>query len=353
MLRAKRKSSGQYRAPTAADRNPMMPYVAAFLEWSAVIGRSPQTIKSRGHALRRFVEWADERGLTQPAEITLPILERYQRHLYHYRKSTGEPLGFGTQLMMLVALKTFFRWATREHHILYNPASELMLPRRRHQLPRHLLSIADVETIINQTDVATPDGLRDRAILETLYSTGIRRGELVNLSLYDMDTRHGTLMVRQGKGFKDRMVPLGARAAAWLDRYRDEVRPALIAGHDPGHCFLTDFGEPFEKNRLTAMVKRYLKRADFHVTGACHLFRHAMATHMLENGADIRYIQAILGHSNLETTAIYTRVSIHRLQVVHAATHPAKATREAAAQSLLSALDDEARSDDERDDDEA
>ena len=161
-------------------------------------------------------------------------------------------------------------------------------------------------------------------MLETLYSSGIRRMELTQLKLYDVDTRGGSLTVRGGKGGRDRVVPLGARACAWLDRYLEEVRPQLLSRRDDGSCFLTDFGEPFEKNRLGDLVKGYIERAGFKVIGSCHLFRHAMATHMLENGADIRFIQAILGHSDLDTTALYTQVSIHKLKEVHAATHPAK-----------------------------
>jgi integrase/recombinase XerD len=283
----------------------------------------------------------------------LPILERYQRYLYHYRKPNGEPLTFGTQQTLLVPLKAFFQWATRERHLLYNPASELLLPRLPRRLPKHLLSVADVESLINGPDIATPSGLRDRAMLETLYSTGIRRMELVRLELYDLDTRGGSLTVRGGKGGRDRVVPLGARACLWLDRYLEEVRPLLVTGHDAGRCFLTDFGEPFEKNRLGDLVKRYIERAGFKVIGCCHLFRHAMATHMLENGADIRYIQEILGHSDLDTTAIYTQVSIHKLKEIHTVTHPAKLHRttesrreSVSAESMLAALEAEGESDD-------
>jgi integrase/recombinase XerD len=280
--------------------------------------------------------------------VTLAILERYQRYLYHYRKPNGEPLTFGTQQTRLAPLKAFFQWATRERHLLYNPASELLLPRLPRRLPKHILSVADIESLISQPDIATAQGVRDRAMLETLYSTGIRRMELVQLTLYDLDTRGGSLTVRGGKGSRDRIVPLGERACAWLDRYLDEIRPQLVASHDTGHCFLTDFGEPFEKNRLGDLVKRYIERAGFKVIGSCHLFRHAMATHMLENGADIRYIQAILGHSDLDTTAIYTQVSIHKLKQIHAATHPAKPHRtekprreSSSAESLLAALETE------------
>src|SRR5882724_7603722 len=323
MLRPKHRSGARPPAPTAADRNPLNAYARSFLEWSAVHGRSAQTIETRKRALKRFIAWCDERDLVHPKDVTLPILERYQRYLYHYRKPNGAPLTFGSQQTLLAPLKGFFQWAARERHLLYNPASELLLPRLPRRLPHHILSISDIESILNQPDLGTPSGVRDRAMLEALYSSGIRRMELVHLCLYDVDTRGGSLTVRAGKGGRDRVVPLGERAAAWLDRYLEEVRPVLITGHDEGVCFLTDFGEPFAKNRLGDLVKRYVEGAGLKVIGSCHLFRHAMATHMLDNGADIRYIQAILGHNDLDTTAIYTQVSIHKLKAVHANTHPA------------------------------
>jgi integrase/recombinase XerD len=324
MLRRKRRGGAKPRGPRACDRNPFNLYAAQFLEWSGARALSEQTIDTRKRALQRFIAWCDERELQDPKEITLPVLERYQRYLYHYRKPSGAPLTFGTQQTLLVPLKAFFQWATRERHLLYNPASELLLPRLPRRLPKHILSVADIEALMQQPDLTTPAGLRDRALLETLYSTGIRRMELVGLKLYDVDTRGGSLTVRGGKGGRDRVVPLGARACAWVDRYLEEVRPQLLARHDEGSCFLTDFGEPFAKNRLGDLVKGYIERAGFKVIGSCHLFRHAMATHMLENGADIRFIQAILGHNNLDTTAIYTQVSIHKLKEIHAATHPAR-----------------------------
>ncbi|MCU7850563.1 MAG: tyrosine-type recombinase/integrase [Candidatus Thiodiazotropha sp. (ex Lucinoma kastoroae)] len=171
-------------------------------------------------------------------------------------------------------------------------------------------------------------GIRDRAIIETLYSTGIRRMELVNLSLYDVDIKNGTLMVREGKGKKDRMLPLGQRACRWIECYRDEIRPGLVIEPDNSTLFLHGTGEPLKKNRLTDLVKKYIAQAGIGKPGACHLFRHSMATLMLDNGADIRHIQAILGHSQLSTTEIYTQVSIRKLKAVHALTHPADRDRD-------------------------
>jgi integrase/recombinase XerD len=167
-------------------------------------------------------------------------------------------------------------------------------------------------------------GIRDKAILELLYSTGIRRTELCNLEMVDLSLGGLTVFVRKGKGGKDRLLPLGERAAKWIQHYLDHVRTELLLSiHEP-HVFLTDYGEPFSESRLGDKVKRYLRKSEIDVPGSCHLLRHAMATHMMENGADIRYIQAMLGHSDLSTTEIYTHVSIRKLQEVHAATHPAR-----------------------------
>ena len=309
--------------PDPAAANPLHNYRRAFHEWAAACGYSMNTVHTRDRSITRFIRWCDERGITRPADISRAVLERYQRHLFLSRKTDGAPLSLATQQSLLNPLRVFFKWLAREHHILYNPASELILPRQPRQLPKVLLSVQDVEAVLNEPDVSTAWGIRDRAILETLYSTGIRRMELTRLTLYDVDLAQGTVMVRLGKGGKDRLIPIGRRACAWVARYVAEVRPELAIRSDQLALFLTDYGEAFEKNRLGDLVRRYLRHAGVN-QGACHVFRHAMATHMLENGADIRFIQAMLGHSELSTTQIYTQVSIGKLKEIHAATHPAR-----------------------------
>jgi integrase/recombinase XerD len=151
--------------------------------------------------------------------------------------------------------------------------------------------------------------------------------EVMNLKLYDVDTERGTLMVRQGKGRKDRFIPLGSRACAWIDKYLVEVRPEIATAEDEQALFLDDFGQPMSARFIGDLMRRYVEHAGITTPGACHVFRHAMATHMLENGADIRYIQVMLGHANLETTQIYTRVSMTKLKEIHSATHPARLER--------------------------
>jgi len=219
----------------------------------------------------------------------------------------------------------WFRWMTRNNYLLHNPASELELPRLNRPLPKNILSAFEVEQIMTACDIHDPVGLRDRAILEVLYSTGIRRMEVIALKLYDLSLDRGVVFIREGKGGNDRYVPIGARAIQWLRKYIEESRPQLVSEPDDMTVFLTSSGEPFSRNYMSTCVKERIDAARLGRTGACHLFRHTMATLMLENGADIRHIQEILGHAKLETTQIYTHVSIRTLQQVHAATHPAEA----------------------------
>jgi integrase/recombinase XerD len=327
--------------------NPLQAMLPPYLEWMQVRQYSENTVETRRNQLGVFLRWCDERGLENPHEITRPVLERYQRYLFHYRQRNGRPLSFRTQHGMLVPLRGWFRWMTRQNHILHNPASELELPRLGHHLPKHVLTVEEVELVLQQPNITDPMGLRDRAILETLYSTGIRRGELIQLKLYDTDVRGGTLFIRQGKGKKDRVVPIGERAIKWIEKYLREVRPELAVEPDDMTLFLSQYGEALSRDHLSGMVHDYLLAANIGKGGGPHLLRHTMATLMLENGAGLRFIQEILGHEKITTTQIYTHVSIRRLKQVHDSTHPAQlhkapgAAQEQEREELLAALADE------------
>jgi len=314
-------------------------YMDEHFEWMLITGYTADTVRGRRQAIRRFIAWCDDRGLSDPKEITKPILERYQRHLFYYRKADGAPLSLGSQHAALTPLKTFFKWLAKENHILWNPASELELPPQPKHLPRALLSIEDVEAILRAADHASITGLRDRAMLEVLYSTGLRRTELANLRRYDADLSRLIVFVREGKGRKDRVVPLGERAGLWLDKYMAQSRPQFI-GAECDALFVNDYGEPVTPDYLASKVRRYMEEAGIDKPGSCHLFRHACATHMLDNGADIRFIQAMLGHAALSSTERYTHVAIGKLQQIHAATHPAKLRRGSSADG---ARDDQKR----------
>ena len=327
-----------HRPADALSHNRLIRYMDEHFEWMKVAGYSLDTLRARRIAIRRFIAWADERGLGDPREITKPILERYQRHLFYYRKADGTPLTLGTQLGCLAPLKTWFRWLSREHHILANPAADLDLQRQPKRLPRSVPTVQEVEAILAEAEPTTPQGLRDRALLETLYATGLRRMEIVGVSIYDADLARGLLWVRHGKGGRERVVPLGERAGAWLAKYLTQARPELTAV-DTEALFLTDYGEPVSPEYVATKVKRYMQFAGVDKPGSTHLLRHACATHMLEGGADIRFIQEMLGHANLETTEIYTHVSIDKLIAVHRATHPSRLERKRGAEGAEPRLD--------------
>jgi integrase/recombinase XerD len=351
------------RKPQAAPKTPMELLMHEHLAALSVRGYSENTVHSRRVYLGFFIEWAYQHGLQEPIEVTRPVLERYQRYLFFYRKKNGEPLTFRSQHTRLVPLRVWFRWMTRQNHILHNPASEIDLPRLGHSLPKNIFSAAEVEQIMQLCEIEEPIGLRDRALLEVLYSTGMRRLEIIHLKLFDLALDRGLILIRQGKGNKDRYVPIGERATAWLQKYIAEARPQLAIEPDDFTVFLTAQGEPFSRCHLSYAVRLRIDAAKLGKTGSCHLFRHTMATLMHENGADIRFIQQMLGHEDLKSTQIYTQVAIRTLQQVHAATHPA-ATLEGhpaslpplpelpgpEAKALLAALDREAEEEQEEPD---
>lgn len=327
----KRRDESLMLPQSGAAPDSLRATMAGYLESLAVRNYSEATRAARSAGLLRFARWCEERGLLRPAEVTRLLLERYQRHLFYARKPNGHPLSARSQHAMLSALCTYFRWATRQNLLPLNPASELLLPRIGHQLPRDVLSAQQVEKVLAQANVETLEGLRDRAVLEVLWATGLRRRELGRLSVFDINHELGTVFVRYGKGNRDRVVPIGARALQWVRRYIDEVRPRLVLPPDEGVLFLSNAGLPMSLDVLTQTVAGYVKSAGVAGKGGCHLFRHACATQMLEGGADIRFVQELLGHASLETTQVYTRVAISKLKAVYEATHPAAKSVAAAA----------------------
>jgi integrase/recombinase XerD len=310
------------RHPHPEPHSPLGRLMEEHLEWLLINNYSEDTADHARWSIAGFIRWAEQRGIEHPMEVTRPILESYQRYLYYHRKGNGQPLTFRTQHSRLTPVHRWFRWLVRHNHILHNPASDLDLPRMERRLPKTILSADEVEHVMVVPDIKMPVGLRDRAILETFYSTGIRRTELIRLKLYDVDRERKTLTIRQGKGKKDRMIPIGERALAWVEKYLREARPQLALEPDDATLFLTQYGEPFHPDAMSNLARDYIAQANLGKSGSCHTFRHTMATLMLEGGADIRYIQQMLGHADLSTTEIYTHVAIRKLQQIHAATHP-------------------------------
>ena len=306
------------------DPQSLLHLTGRYLEHLRVRNFSDQTLYGRGKMLRYFRCYCEQLGLTQARQITRAVVLNYQGYLFHYRKQDGTALTVGTQKAWLAAVSSFFSWLAREGLALYNPASDLDLPRKELRLPRSVLSAAEVETVMNVPDVSRPLGIRDRAILEVLYSTGIRRAELCRLNRADLDVDRGVVRIEQGKGHRDRYAPIGERALKWIEKYLVEARPALCPSLNEPALFLNTLGQRISPNRLGSHVHQIIVAANIGKKGSCHLFRHTFATLLLENGCDVRYVQEMLGHSKLETTAIYTHVSIRTLKEMHARYHPAR-----------------------------
>lgn len=292
-----------------------------YLQHLAVKGFSESTLRVRRVYMNMFMSWCRRSRITAPAKVTRTSLESYQRYLFLYRKKDGQPLAVASQHSRLAPLKVWFKWLAYRKYIGQDPAAELELPRVGYKLP-NVMNKDEAERVLSQPNVGEPLGIRDRAMMEMLYSSGLRRMELLHLKLYDVDQKHGLITVREGKGKRDRVVPIGDRALAWLDLYLNRLRAEIVKKPDDGIVFLTTNGAPFTPNHLSWVARQYVKSAGIAKGGACHIFRHTMATLMLEGGADIRYIQAMLGHVRLDTTQIYTHVSIRMLKQVHTATHP-------------------------------
>jgi integrase/recombinase XerD len=282
------------------------------------------SVKLRRADLAAFLAWADERGVVRVGEVTRPVLEAFQHWLARHERQPGKLLGWNAQAARIRALRAWFGWLTRQNVLLHNPASELVPPRPEKRLPVTGFSREEVARLLALPDLSEPLGLRDRVLLEVLYATGLRRAEICHLQCSEVNLDRGLLTVRQGKGKKDRVVPLGARAVTWVRRYLREARPCLQLHAREQTLFLTGYGEAISPESLTHHVARLMRRADLVRAGrgSCHLLRHSCATHMLEGGADIRHIQQLLGHASLEATAIYTEVTILHLLAVHARCHP-------------------------------
>ena len=225
-----------------------------------------------------------------------------------------------TTARLLSSLRRFYQYLVREGRLQIDPSAQIDAPKLGRPLPKALTE-AEVEVLLQAPDVERFLGLRDRAMLEVLYASGLRVSELVTLQLSQINLRQGVLRV-VGKGDKERLVPLGEEAAEWLQRYLEEARPALLHGRLSDEFFVTQRGTAMTRQAFWHLIKRYAKRADIATVLSPHSLRHSFATHLLNHGADLRALQMLLGHSNLSTTQIYTHVARERLKGVHSAHHP-------------------------------
>lgn len=311
------------KALTSTDHPILEQLVKYHLLWLETHNYAERTIILRAIYIRDFVKWCRDRGIGDIQQINRSVLEDYQRSLFTLRQRNGKVLSFATQRNRLVPLRTFFRWLVRQDYLEHDPTSLLEMPRMERRLPKHTLTAREANRVLAQPNVTQPVGIRDRAILEVFYSTGMRRSELADLAIKDFDFEMGLVMIRQGKGRKDRLVPVSKCAMDWVELYIQKARPRFTRHNFySSSLFVTQTGDPVSLGHLSHLVTTYIKASGIKKSGSCHIFRHTAATLMLNNGADIRFIQQLLGHADLSTTQIYTQIAVSKLKEVHRKTHP-------------------------------
>lgn len=296
-------------------------WLERFEEHLHLYNYSPRTIECYILDTGHFLSYLTQKGISTISEIDRDVIREYQNHLFYFKRG-DKGLTLSTQDKKLHGVMAFCRFLTSESYLLYDPALGLHLPKLGKRLPAVILSHSEIKKLLCAPPSHTPIGIRDRAILELLYSTGMRNTELRCLRLRDCDMRRGEMRISFAKGGKSRIVPLGAAAAQYLQQYLEHSRPHLVKGNDEESLFVSCRGKKLSRKHLSTIVQKYAAAAKIRKKTGCHTLRHTCATHMLKGKADIRYIQELLGHKDLATTQIYTKVELSDLKRVHNECHP-------------------------------
>ena len=220
------------------------------------------------------------------------------------------------------AVKRYFEWLEATQKVLVNPADCIHEPRRKSRLPKLVLTREEVGKMLETPDLSTPGGIRSRAILEMFYSTGIRLGEMTALKVQDVNLEEGLLRVNEGKGAKDRVVPIGKQAMEYLKAYLSKVRPGLLRQGSPDWLWISNYGTPLSKALVGVLVNQAGRKAGIEKSVSPHTMRHTFATHLVQNGADVILVSQLLGHTVLSATQIYVRVAATDVKRAHEASHP-------------------------------
>lgn len=326
MPRLKERTAKTKFTPRPTPKSELRELADRYLAWMVATRYAEDTVKGAASNLSWLLRYLEGQGIDRIADVTTEILEDYSLCLRKQRNTRHEDrkISLAQVLHRLFTAKQFFGWLLERMVILLNPAEDLELPRLPATLPQTILTQKEAQRLMDAPELKSPVGYRDKALLEVLYSTGIRVSELFRLKVSDFDPKIRTLFVREGKGGKDRILPLPMIAAGYLKEYIERVRPRFVKAlkHDAGIVFLTYTGCSLNINKMTEIFKRTTKAAgiDKHVTAM--ILRHSIASHLLENGMDIRYIQEFMGHEKLSTTQIYSRVTLDGLRKMYNKAHP-------------------------------
>ncbi len=301
-------------------------HLFSFKEHLKVKNYSSMSISAYSHHLQGLFDYLKDINTIDLKRVTRDILKDFQLKI-----TNGKGYARDTISIKLRSVKRFFEYLEETNHILINPAEYIKEPKKEDRLPRVVLTEDEARKILDQPNLSTMTGIRDRTVLEVFYSTGIRLEEMVNLTIYDCDLQGGLLRVNKGKFAKDRVVPLGRHAIKFLKEYITHVRPhhtkrnrsTRIPSTALRTClFVNQSGTPLSKQVIGIMVRTYARKVKIRKKVTPHTFRHTFATQLVRNGADITAVQKMLGHSDLSVTHIYTKVAGVEVKKTHSTRHP-------------------------------
>lgn len=291
-----------------------------FYEWMRSANFSRVTIQGYRYNLKRFLKYLGDERIETLDQITPKIIYEYQTHLYYQKSKFGGNLSIYMQHSVLSTVQAFCRFLVKTDKLTFDPSSGITFPKKPRELPE-VMTLEEIANVLSQPDVTTIMGFRDRTILEVLYATGMRSSELRSLQIYDVNLEDEELRIKEGKGNKERIVPLGQTASEYTREYLQTIRPRLTK-NESNLLFLSKHGKKIGQWDLLEIVKKSVKKAGIEKAINVHTFRHTCATHLLQGGADIRYIQKLLGHESIISTQLYTKVEVSDLKAVHERCHP-------------------------------
>ena len=296
--------------------------VHKYQEYLEIKHIAQRTIANRLWCLDKFLWFLKESNVLTANELTPEVLKSYQKYRHYYENNRGkrdQPITINTHLL---AVKSFLRFLAQDNYLPHDLSDYLEYVKEPKRLPGSVLTDAQVKRILDLTDTTTKIGFRDRTILEVLYSTGIRRNELINLKLDDVDYGGGYLRVNQGKGNKDRMVPLGKIACHYVENWIKSVRRLFLNDRPGDYLFLTKTGGPMDGSTVRDIIIKYSAPLKLNYPVTCHTFRRSCATEMIKRNANLMHVKEILGHEDLESTKVYCKLTITDLKKTHQRYHP-------------------------------
>jgi integrase/recombinase XerD len=280
-------------------------------------GYAPATIANYRKYLDQFKRHLQDLDVSDMRKVTHQMILDYQTSVM------GQSVAMETKALKIRPVKRLFEHLVATHKLLINPCEGIVETCRKHRKIGPVLTVEEVKTLMDQPNLSLKTGIRDRAIMEVLYATAIRLDELLTLEIYHVDLADKTLYIRKGKGKKQRVVPLGKVATAWLREYLEKIRPFYAKKRSrQRRLFLLNTGKAITAGTLRQAMRKYRNQAQISKPVSPHVFRRSCATHLLQQGADIRYIQKLLGHRNLRTTQAYTKVMPIEIKQTHESTHP-------------------------------